>query len=632
MNIRKITEDEIRENSVASLATRPNEGAGYGKNGLSADELKAAFDALGRLNAMRYNELVDALQSGELGTGNAGGDTGSDTGSDTGDGESVGTGTGGTVSEETLAALREELANIIAQHADEKTAHRGMTEVALDALSANTAATLVQFEDGTLPTASCDGDMLSVNTGAAQLGVTYANGTATIGEGVSLGSVGLYVPIATVPVVSGETYAFYVKESFACTETERDLVLSVNGTKLSLYELFATLTEKDVDTNFPIVLTANADTTAVLYWHLRLDTTTEAGISLTPVVYRLQSESVYKIEDGGENRVTALYGHAFGHKNTASGYASYAAGDYNTASGICSVACGRKNVAADYSHAEGYGTQATGTYAHAENCNTVAAAKYSHAEGHGSEAYVNEEENVAADYSHAEGYGSMTMAKYAHAEGYQCTASGNASHAQNYNTTASGSYSHAQGRDTTASGYASLAMGNNSTAAGSYAIAGGVGNTAYAAGSIAMGNGCNTSGRYSYVNGTSSNANGTGSVAIGNSSAASGDYSLAIGDNNTAIGDYSVARGKESKATGTYSFVHGSYLVAPSNNQVAFGRYNIEDVNALFQIGGGTNVARKDLFAVRNTDGVLSILLGDTEITETQLKALLTLAATASET
>ncbi len=65
MSIEKITDAEIAAAAVSRLADRPNRG-GTGQKPLSAEELKQAFDALGRLNAAKYNALVESIRNGEL--------------------------------------------------------------------------------------------------------------------------------------------------------------------------------------------------------------------------------------------------------------------------------------------------------------------------------------------------------------------------------------------------------------------------------------------------------------------------------------------------------------------------------------------------------------------------------------
>lgn len=64
MSIRKITDGEIEAASVSRLSDRPNESGGYGRSAMTASELRAAFDALGKLCASRYNELCTALNDG----------------------------------------------------------------------------------------------------------------------------------------------------------------------------------------------------------------------------------------------------------------------------------------------------------------------------------------------------------------------------------------------------------------------------------------------------------------------------------------------------------------------------------------------------------------------------------------
>jgi hypothetical protein len=68
MNTTKISENEITTNSVQSLPTRPNAPHTFGGEGLTAAELKAAFDALPILIAERLNMLIDDICA-EHGTG-----------------------------------------------------------------------------------------------------------------------------------------------------------------------------------------------------------------------------------------------------------------------------------------------------------------------------------------------------------------------------------------------------------------------------------------------------------------------------------------------------------------------------------------------------------------------------------
>ena len=63
MKSSKINAKELSANSVASLPTRPNAPHAFGGSGLTADELKAAFDALPLLIAERFNLLLDDISA-----------------------------------------------------------------------------------------------------------------------------------------------------------------------------------------------------------------------------------------------------------------------------------------------------------------------------------------------------------------------------------------------------------------------------------------------------------------------------------------------------------------------------------------------------------------------------------------
>ena len=66
MNIRKITEEEVRSLWVQRLPDTPNRAGRFGTPGMSASEIKAAYDALGLRIVERYNELVEAVLGGEV--------------------------------------------------------------------------------------------------------------------------------------------------------------------------------------------------------------------------------------------------------------------------------------------------------------------------------------------------------------------------------------------------------------------------------------------------------------------------------------------------------------------------------------------------------------------------------------
>lgn len=63
MNTTKITDSEISTSGVSNLPTRPNAPQAFGGTGMTASELKAAFDALPILIAERLNSLIDDISA-----------------------------------------------------------------------------------------------------------------------------------------------------------------------------------------------------------------------------------------------------------------------------------------------------------------------------------------------------------------------------------------------------------------------------------------------------------------------------------------------------------------------------------------------------------------------------------------
>lgn len=66
MSLRKITEDEVRALWVQRLSDTPNRGGQFGTAGLSAREVKAAYDALPLRIVEAFNELVGIVEEGRL--------------------------------------------------------------------------------------------------------------------------------------------------------------------------------------------------------------------------------------------------------------------------------------------------------------------------------------------------------------------------------------------------------------------------------------------------------------------------------------------------------------------------------------------------------------------------------------
>jgi len=66
MSITKLTEGELSAAGVSSLPTRPNAAKQFGGREYTPKELKNRFDALPRLIAARFNDLLDAMACGDI--------------------------------------------------------------------------------------------------------------------------------------------------------------------------------------------------------------------------------------------------------------------------------------------------------------------------------------------------------------------------------------------------------------------------------------------------------------------------------------------------------------------------------------------------------------------------------------
>lgn len=118
-----------------------------------------------------------------------------------------------------------------------------------------------------------------------------------------------------------------------------------------------------------------------------------------------------------------------------------------------------------------------------------------------------------------------------------------------------------------------VALGSNNKVAGAWGVA--LGNTNYVAGGssgVAMG----------YQNG-----------AMGNNSGAWGVY-----DTATGVGNGAWAIGYLNKALGDRSVALGSNLTVAEHQNVAVGRWNLPQANAIFTVGAGTSATPKNGFVV----------------------------------
>ena len=66
VELKDVTENELKAKGVVSLATRPNAPSRYGEGGLTAEALKAKFDGLARALADRINNIHNYLRADDL--------------------------------------------------------------------------------------------------------------------------------------------------------------------------------------------------------------------------------------------------------------------------------------------------------------------------------------------------------------------------------------------------------------------------------------------------------------------------------------------------------------------------------------------------------------------------------------
>jgi hypothetical protein len=158
---------------------------------------------------------------------------------------------------------------------------------------------------------------------------------------------------------------------------------------------------------------------------------------------------------------------------------------------------------------------------------------------------------ATGDFSHVEGYNSKSIGGNSHAEGYGTESKGLHSHAEGFDTKAYSNYSHAEGvRNET---WPEKYNDNNVSNVGQHAE--GIDNK--------------VTGRAAHVGGEKCD------LTSGN-------------------------------ASPDRSFVHGYYLTCSTSDQVVFGKYNANNSDASFIIGGGTSdTNRKNIFEVHNKGNVV---------------------------
>lgn len=197
--------------------------------------------------------------------------------------------------------------------------------------------------------------------------------------------------------------------------------------------------------------------------------------------------------------------------------------------------------------------------------------------------------------------------------GLSCTASGYGSVAMGYNTTASNTGAFSAGYTSVASGQAAASIGFQTTASGTAAAAIGYGTTASGTGAAAVGR--------------DATASGAASTALGRGTTASASQALAAGRDSKAEAVAATALGYGTDATGARSFVAGAYN-QPDENDVD-STHGSGARKYLMIVGNGTADNARSNAMTLDWDGNMelagSIRLGNTVLTEAQLRALLAL-------
>ena len=241
-----------------------------------------------------------------------------------------------------------------------------------------------------------------------------------------------------------------------------------------------------------------------------------------------------------------------------------------------------------------------GSYTGAEIFNSldnIATGLASHAEGRYTQA--------TNDTAHAEGYQAIASGKVSHAEGDATEASGYASHTEGIGTRAIAEAQHVSGQFNAINSDALFIVGNGvADTARSNAFEVGKNGNVTVAGSITTG-GKEVATKEDFTNvyitaglkeGT---AIGEFVTAEGRNNIASGLTAHAEGQSTEARGHYTHAEGFESKATGLVAHAEGWGTIASGIAQHVQGKFNVDNPNAAFIVGGGSSeTQRKNIIEV----------------------------------
>ncbi|MEM5565199.1 hypothetical protein WNY78_08785 [Psychroserpens sp. AS72] len=270
---------------------------------------------------------------------------------------------------------------------------------------------------------------------------------------------------------------------------------------------------------------------------------------------------------------------------------------------------------------------------------------------------------AVGEFSTTLGFGTLASGNNSTAIGNRSTASGYSSTAIGYSTVASGFASTASGQEAVASGSYSVAMGNNTLATRDNSTVFGAYNVENANTIFAIGNGspgfdvpdrknaltlnAGFGNTFDFIIGnhqidddpTTENddikfffSGQYGAFRVGKVSIETGDewnsenigfYSAAFGSGTIASGGQSFAAGNSTNALAYTSTALGLGTIASSASSMAVGAYNLDDIEAQFMVGiGSNNTARNSAFVVKKNGAIIAPSFDLLEITDD--KALIT--------
>ena len=365
----------------------------------------------------------------------------------------------------------------------------------------------------------------------------------------------------------------------------------------------------------------------------------------------------YSHSEGSTTQAKGNGSHSEGYNAIAEGNESHAEGNSTLAKGAQSHSEGLKTQATGArAHSEGSETIASGQDSHAEGQNTVVDGIQSHVEGRSSnKAVLVENSNwqeknriicenrnsknfsyVANTAAHGEGYDTLSLGNSSHAEGRNTRATHDFTHAEGYGSIVTGPKSHVEGGQSSVFGYACHGEGLL-TQVGTQ---GGTWHQSKVSNLVFEKEGTktrvyieltekdnldifSTEKKYDILlNNTSQNLE----LAILEKTVSSNGFprlkcsgnnldSLSQRINNGSIGSNEIvylysencvaahAEGKDTQALHSYSHTSGLGTKSSRNAQTVVGQYNLDNEDALFIVGSGTNSnTRRNAIEVRDID------------------------------